>query len=46
MSWCNQMVNAQRAYQGAAADPAANRAGDEQLTCDQIFEELHQQRKP
>ena len=40
---CNQMVNAQRAYQAAAADPAANRAGDEQMTCEQIFDELHQQ---
>jgi hypothetical protein len=40
---CNQMVNSQRVYQSAAADPTAQRDGDEQMTCEQISAELHQQ---
>jgi hypothetical protein len=40
---CQQMLAAQQQYNASANDPSAARPGDEQMTCDQIKEELKQQ---
>jgi len=40
---CEQMTQAKQAYDAAASDPSAQRPGDEQMTCEQIFAELKQQ---
>jgi len=40
---CEKLMGAQQAYQRAAADPSAARAGDDQMTCEQIITELHAQ---
>jgi len=40
---CESLKHTQQNYEQAAADPAASRAGDDQLTCAQIAAELKQQ---
>jgi hypothetical protein len=40
---CEQMKASQQTYNQAAADPSASRAGDDQMTCQQITAELKQQ---
>lgn len=40
---CQKMLGAQQAYNQALADPSASRPGDEQMSCQQIIAELHQQ---
>jgi len=40
---CEKLQGTQRAYTQSAADPSAQRPGDEQMTCAQITAELKQQ---
>ncbi|HYM35796.1 MAG TPA: hypothetical protein VET48_10400 [Steroidobacteraceae bacterium] len=40
---CEKMMNAQKSYDAARNDPSASRPGDEQMSCEQIIAELHQQ---
>ena len=40
---CESLQRSQQMYSQAAADPAASRAGDEEMTCAQITAELKQQ---
>ena len=41
---CEKLQGTQQAYNQAASDPSAQRAGDEQMSCTQITAELKQQR--